>query len=400
MLARWRALAILSGIMAAAAVVVLAAVGLIAALERGDEAEVRATLSAAEALGGADTVGYRRADSPRTFSFPEDHGPHPGFRTEWWYFTGNLEAEDGRAFGYQLTFFRSALTAALPERASAWGTGAAWMAHFALTDVRAERFHHSERLARDAVGLAGAETQPWRVWVERWRATSVAGAPTGTRTGVFPVRLRAAEGEIALDLVLERGKPPVLQGERGLSRKGPDPGNASYYYSLTRMPTAGEIHVAGDTFQVRGNSWMDREWSTSALGEDLEGWDWFALQLDDGRELVYYRLRREDGRANPFSAGKLIEASGTARTLGPGDVALEVLDWWASPADGTRYPVEWRVRVPSAGLNLVVVPWLADQELRATTVRYWEGAVTVTGVGAGGRAGGVGYIELTGYGAG
>lgn len=346
-----RALAIRSAIIAAAAVVVLAAVGLIAALGRGGSAEVRATLSAADVLGGADTVGYRRADSPRTFSFPEDHGPHTGFRTEWWYFTGNLEAEDGRAFGYQLTFFRSALTADPPERASAWGTGAAWMAHFALADVRAERFHHFERLARDAVGLAGAETEPWRVWVEGWRAESAHGPAevtpgsgcarppsadgAGAPTRVFPVRLRAAEGEIALDLVLERGKPPVLQGERGLSRKGPDPGNASYYYSLTRMPSAGEIRVGGDTFQVRGNSWMDREWSTSALGGDLEGWDWFALQLDDGRELVYYRLRREDGRVSPFSAGKLIAASGTARTLGPADLTLEVLDWWASPADGT-----------------------------------------------------------------
>lgn len=402
-----RAFAILGGLAAA----LTAAVVLVSA--RDDGAEVRATIAAAEALSGGDTAGYLRAVTPRAFSFPEDHGPHPGFRTEWWYFTGNLETGGGRAFGYQLTFFRNALAPDPAERASAWGTGVAWMAHFALSDIEDAQFHNFERFAREAVGLAGARAEPWRVWVEGWRAgaaTSPQAAPVtlpepdpgrapspSAANRVFPVRLHAVEGDVALDLVLERGKPPVLHGEKGLSRKGPEPGNASYYYSLTRMPTVGTIRIGARAFPVRGMSWLDREWSTSALGEEQEGWDWFALQLDDGMEIMYYRLRGKDGAPGPFSAGTLVDRSGAAQTLSREDVALEVLDWWRSPADGTHYPAKWRMRVPAVGLDLVIAPAIADQELRATTVRYWEGAVAVTGSSPRGRLSGRGYAELTGY---
>lgn len=202
---------------------------------------------------------------------------------------------------------------------------------------------------------------------------------------------------MALDLSLGEGKPPVLQGEGGLSRKGPEPGNASYYYSLTRMPTTGSLQVGGERYRVSGDSWMDREWSTSALGPDEVGWDWFALQLSDGRELMLYRIRRRDGRISPYSAGTLVERDGRARPLAAGDALVEVLDTWASPRDGARYPAHWRVRVPAAALDVVVRPIVADQELNLA-VRYWEGAVDVNGTAGGAPVGGRGYVELTGYG--
>jgi predicted secreted hydrolase len=343
-----------------------------------------ASVSVAEVLAG-DAAGFARATAPRPLVFPDDHGPHPEYRTEWWYYTGNLTAADGRHVGFQLTFFRTALAPAAPPRASAWATAQVYMAHFAVTDTSGRRFHARQRLARGAVGLAGAQGSPFRVWTDDWSAEA-------TGEAAFPVRLRAADGGVAIDLTLARGKPVVLQGDRGLSRKGPGRGDASYYYSLTRMPARGRVTLDGRGVEVSGLAWMDREWSTSALGGDQVGWDWFALQLDDGRDVMFYQLRRRDGSADPFSAGTLVAADGTSRALGAADVRVEVLEWWASPRDGIRYPARWRLAVPSAGLDLGVVPRLADQEL-LEPVRYWEGAVRVEGRGVGGH----GYVELVGY---
>jgi predicted secreted hydrolase len=201
---------------------------------------------------------------------------------------------------------------------------------------------------------------------------------------------------VGIDLALTSAKPPVLHGEAGLSRKGAEPGNASYYYSLTRMPAAGTITLDGNAIPVRGLAWMDREWSTSQLGAGQVGWDWFALHLDDGRELMLYRLRRRDGAIDPASSGTLVAADGGARTLGPDAVEVTVLDHWTSPRDQARYPARWRVRVPGEALDLVVTPLLADQEL-ILAVRYWEGAVRAEGTAGGRPLGGTGYVELVGY---
>jgi predicted secreted hydrolase len=353
--------------------------------------EPRASLSVAGALRTADDRGYAKALETRAFSFPADHGPHPEFRTEWWYYTGNLATVEGRRFGFQLTFFRSALAPESPERASAWATRQAWLAHFAVSDVEEKRFHSFERWSRGAVGLAGARAQPFRVWVKDWTAE---GAP------VFPMRLRAAEGGVAIDLLLQEGKPPVLQGERGLSRKGAGPGDASYYYSLTRMPAAGTVRLDGESFQVTGASWMDREWSTSSLGGDQVGWDWLALQLSDGWDVMLYRLRRADGSADPASSGTLIAPDGHSRPLRPADFELAGSGEWRSPRSGakypTKYPARWRVRVPGEELDLDVRPLLADQELDVS-FRYWEGAVGIAGTHHGRPVQGKGYVELTGY---
>ena len=351
------------------------------------------TLSVAQALADTGAIGFARAVAPRDFSFPADHGPHPAFKTEWWYWTGNLRAAGPggvpRHFGFQLTFFRTALASAMAPRGSAWAARDAYLAHLALSDIEGGHFHARDRSARGTLGLAGAVADPFQVWVGDW-AAGVHGAAG------WPLHLRAGESDFAIDLALLPGKPPVLQGEHGLSRKSAELGNASYYYSLTRMPVTGAVRLGDRAFSVEGLAWMDREWSTSALGPDQVGWDWFAIQLDDGRELMLYRLRQRDGGVAPESAGTVVSVDGTAQALGRDSVEVLVMDYWVSPRDGTRYPALWRIRVPSAALDIVVRPLLPDQELDLA-VRYWEGAVRVDGTADGRAVGGSGYVELVGY---
>ncbi|MCP5157532.1 MAG: carotenoid 1,2-hydratase [Ectothiorhodospiraceae bacterium] len=341
-----------------------------------------------DVLGG-DPAGFARASTPRAFVFPADHGSHPEFRTEWWYFTGTLRAEDGRRFGFQLTFFRFAVAAEQPPRDSAWATRQVWMAHFAVSDEAGRRFAAHERFARGALGMAGARAAPFRVWLDDW-------AVDGADRGLAPAVLRAREGDDAIELALSPGKPVVLQGDAGLSRKSAEPGNASYYYSLTRLPARGVVTVDGVRHTVRGEAWLDREWGTSALAADQVGWDWFALRLDDGRELMFYQLRRRDGTADPASAGSLVEVDGRRRPLAAGDVRLTARSTWRSPRSGARYPVAWRLEVPAEGIDLEVVPWLTDQELDVS-FRYWEGAVDVRGRAGDRAVRGEGYLEMTGY---
>jgi len=357
------------------------------------EAKLNTSVTVADAMNN-DTTGYRRATEIREFSFPRDHGPHPGFKNEWWYVTGNLSGPDGRPFGYELTIFRFALAPPsegvqpVATEPSGWRSDQLYMGHLAVTDAAGDTFHHFERFARGGAGLAGGHADPFRVWLEDWSMER-------TGTSPFPIRLRAQQEGTGIDVTVRPVKPMVRQGDRGLSQKGPGRGNASYYYSYTRLDTKGHVVVDGDTTQVSGRSWMDREWSTSALGPEQAGWDWFALQLNDGRDLMYYRLRSEDGSASPYSEGTLVDADGSSRTIDREAVVVEVLDTWTSP-DGTHtYPIEWRLRVPSANLNLRIVPYLRNQELNLS-VRYWEGMVRVEG--ANGEQVGRGYVELTGYG--
>ena len=347
---------------------------------------VAVTVLAAVATEGD---GWRIAGRDHVWSFPRDHWTHPGYKVEWWYVTGHLADAAGQQFGYQLTLFRIALSPDPPATDSAWRTNQVYMGHFALTDVAGEQHSSFERFSRGAAGLAGAQATPFRVWLEDWELA-------GTETDAFPMRLRAREDGITLDLTLEAGKPLVLQGDRGLSQKSAEPGNASYYYSYTRLPTTGALALNGQVFQVQGSSWLDREWSTSALGSEQSGWDWFALQLDDGRELMFYRLRLKNGGMDTFSKGVLVDIDGQARLLRSNEVDVQPLGEWISPRTGDRYPAAWRLRLPGENLELTVTPKVADQEMRLT-VRYWEGAVAVTG-----RAGerpiqGQGYLEMTRY---
>jgi predicted secreted hydrolase len=357
---------------------------------RPEAPRTRATVSVTEALRADDVAGFALAVLPRDFSFPRDHGPHPEFRTEWWYYTGNLEGAEGRPLGFQLTFFRHALKPGSPARVSDWGATQIYLAHFAVTDVRGGQFFAFARSSRAALGLAGARGEPFRVWLEDW----VADADSGT---ALPMRLRAAEGPIAIDLVLESAKPVVLQGDRGLSRKGVSPGNASYYYSLTRMPVHGTVHLGRETLSVGGLAWMDREWGTSVLSKDLAGWDWFALQLADGREMMFYQFRRKDGAADPFSAAALVDREGGTQPLAPDDVRIEVLATWRSLRSGVTYPARWRLSDHAHDLVLEITPRVAHQEL-IVGQRYWEGAVDFQGTERGRPVAGHGYVELVGYG--
>jgi len=337
--------------------------------------------------GGKD--GFAQALKPRKVSFPEDHGPHNRYRVEWWYFTGNLHNSDGRRFGYQLTFFRFALSPDIPASKSAWRTNQLYMAHFTLTDVKAGHFYADERLSRAGNGLAGADSGRYHVWLYDWSARAEESAD-------FPLHLQAKNEKIAVDLHLTKQKPMVLQGNQGLSQKSDEPGNASYYYSYTRLPTRGTVSIAGSNFSVSGNSWMDREWSTSSLSKQQEGWDWFALQFSDNSELMFYRLRCKDGRVDDNSAGSFILPDNVKVALNLQDVIIEVKDKWQSPHSKTIYPSRWRLSVPNLKLSVDIVPLINDQELNVSS-RYWEGAVTIEGTRNGKIISGQGYVELTGY---
>jgi predicted secreted hydrolase len=364
---------------------------LLASCEKQTITQVDAPLQVAEALGGGSTEGYARAVEVRPFQFPLDHGPHPEFRNEWWYFTGNLSTASGRRFGYQFTLFRTALAPLDPRpNQTAWEQNQVFMGHFALTDVASGKFHFAERFSRDALGLSGAQAQPFQVWLEDW---SVSG--DGSRREL-PMRLVAEEGPVRMELDLIAEKPMVLQGNQGLSQKGGEAGNASYYYSYTRLKASGSVTVEGETLPVNGSSWMDREWSTSALESGQAGWDWFALQLSDGSELMYYQLRLEDGRPDRTSAGVRVFPEGGTTKLSWEDVELTPLGFWESPHTGARYPSGWRLQSRDGSVDLQIQPVLKDQELRVT-VHYWEGAVDIQGTASGKPVSGQGYVELTGY---
>jgi predicted secreted hydrolase len=342
---------------------------------------------------------YARVTEPREIDFPADEGAHDAYQTEWWYYTGNLAGTDGRRFGFQLTFFRRAVAPAelVQPRDSDWATGQIYLAHFTVTDVEAGSFHSAERLARGAAGLAGAEADPYRVWVEAWEARSPRMAGPDARGGWDrPQRLRAADGPVALDLRLRPIKAPALHGQRGFSPKGSEPGNASYYYSYTRLEAEGSLTTAEGDFAVEGLAWMDHEWSTSALSESQVGWDWFSLQLDDGRELMAFQVREAGDGVSPESSGSLVEPDGSLVPLGREDFELLVRDRWTSPRTLADYPAGWTLRLPEADLELEIEPQLKDQELDVS-LQYWEGSVRVRGSSRGEPIAGYGYVELTGY---
>jgi predicted secreted hydrolase len=347
---------------------------------------------------GAYDPGFERALAVRPFEFPRDHGPHPAFRHEWWYFTGHLRAADGSRFGFELTFFRVALEPP-PGAASGRGQRSAiaaeshwrarqiYVAHFAITDVGREVFHSTQRFSRDALGLAGAQAEPFRIWLDGWSVAQQGAAGEWA--------LSVGDSAYSLSLSLRPLSPPVLNGNRGLSVKSDEPGAASYYYSIPRLETRGRLLRAGRPLDVSGTAWLDREWGSGSLGPGQQGWDWFALELSDGSALMFYALRDADGALDAHSAGTWTRADGTARTLASTEVSIEVMRSWISPS-GARYPARWRVRVASLGLDVTVTPVLADQELD-TTPRYWEGEVDIAGTREQRPLSGQGYVELVGY---
>lgn len=340
--------------------------------------------------GAAQSGGFARAIEPRRFEFPADHGPHPAFRHEWWYVTGNLDSTTGERFGFELTFFRFALAppaggVAPDAGTSAWRARQIYAAHFAITDVARGEFHFAEKRERDALGLAGAQAQPFRVWLDDW---GIGGEANWT--------LHAAGQGYELTLDTGSLSSPVLNGDHGLSRKSSEVGAASYYYSIPRIAVHGKIVRAGAVSAVSGLAWLDREWGSGSLGSSQKGWDWFALQLRDGSALMFYSLRNRDGSRDAHSAGTWVDTAGRPQALSTDQVMIDVDDHWVSPRGG-RYPSRWRARIPSVGLDVEIHPVLPDQEL-GTKPRYWEGAVDVRGTKEGHDAAGRGYVELVGYG--
>ena len=329
-----------------------------------------------------NTSEFARAFEVKPIRFPADLGQHPDFQAEWWYYTGNLADSAGNRYGFQLTFFRRGLTPGLADRASEWGSNQIYFAHFTVTDVTGGSFTYHERFNRGGPDLAGVASDPYHVWLDDWYARQ-------TESG--HVELNADAGDIALHLHLEQAKPAALQGDRGLSQKSAEPGNASYYYSLTNNRASGTITTPRGAFEVTGKAWKDHEWSTSGLGPEAVGWDWFSLQLADGREIMYFNIRQEDGSIEPVSGGTLIEQDGSTRYLPQEAVEIEVLAYWQSPESGATYPAEWTFAIPDEGIELHLRPLLPQQELRVSFT-YWEGAVEIEGTQSG-----YGYIEMTGY---
>ena len=332
---------------------------------------------------------WKEATAGYTYAFPRDHASHPDYKIEWWYYTGNVKANDGRRFGYQVTFFRVGVDPA-PANPSKWAIRDLFMTHLAISDPSGRRYRYAEKLSRGGPGLAGAATDQYRVWNDDWSATM-----DGPRHV-----LKASSRPASIDLILDEGKAPVIHGIGGISQKGALAGNASHYYSLTRMPTRGSITVDGERFEVTGDSWMDHEFGTSFLEPGQRGWDWLSMQLADGRELMLYQLRRDDGSRDPRSSGTLVATNGktthldvNAFTLTPGRTTF-------MSKNGAAYPIEWSIAIPSEKLDLKVTTPLSDQELaleRSTGVAYWEGVIDVSGSAAGKAMAGAGYLEMTGY---
>ncbi len=341
-------------------------------------------------FSGQTSPLFERAEGGRTFVFPRDHGAHEDFQTEWWYYTGNLAAPDGRRFGYQLTFFRRAILppAERAGRESNWASEQIYLAHFALSDVQSNRFHFDERLSRGAAGLAGARGEPlFQVWLENWRVEQL-------DTGRYRMTAKTADFGLSLELIDRKGK--ILQGQDGYSRKGEQPGNASYYISLTRLESRGEIELGNEVHSVTGWSWMDHEFSTSALGEDQVGWDWFSLQLDNQTEIMLFTLRNQDGSSDPFSSATVIDPDGTTEVFSRDSFSVRVLERWRSPHTQAEYPSRWIIEIPSRQIVLEIEPLMADQELRLSFI-YWEGAVRAKGSFGAAPVSGYGYVEMTGY---
>jgi predicted secreted hydrolase len=323
--------------------------------------------------------------------FPADHASHNDYRTEWWYYTGHLNGADGARYGYELTFFRSAMDVATPIKPSPWSVDNVYLAHFAVSDVTTRKFHHASKLNRSGIGFAGADRKNYYVWNQNWRA-----ATTQNETH----KLVASDGDYRLELNLVPLKKPALHGVNGLSQKASCRGCASYYYSLTRMETNGTLTKGGKPVQVTGVSWMDHEFGSNQLTPEQVGWDWFSLQLDDNSELMLYMMRRKDGGLDENSSGTYVLADGATKHLALNEYVVKSTGSWKSSESKATYPMGWKVSIPSLNADLEIVPELENQELvkrRESDVTYWEGTCLVRGSLGGKPVSGQAYVEMTGY---
>jgi len=338
--------------------------------------------------------GFERALPGRVFEFPRDHFSHPEFELEWWYYTGNLRASTGRRFGFELTFFRRAVERDRPVE-TPWEIDQYWLAHFAVSDIESGRFLKTERVNRSGPGLAGASHSQALIWNGNWRVRWLdLDDPTGAQ------ELRAISDEAELALELRPAKQPVVNGVDGVSQKASGEGRASYYISFTRLETSGRIVLNDESYEVEGLAWMDHEFSTASMGPGQAGWDWLSIQLDDGSDLLLYRLRSLDGSVDVHSSGTYVDPGGRALHLRQEDFVMTPGRTWRSEVTGGEYPVQWRIEAPGLGLRLEVTTLLDGQEVvagRSASPNYWEGAVDYRGELRGKVVNGAGYLEMTGY---
>jgi predicted secreted hydrolase len=343
----------------------------------------------------ASEASFRLALPGFKHVFPRDHAAHPEYSTEWWYYTGHLQTSNGRRFGYELTFFRQALTPKAVQRASKWATRDIIFAHFAVTDERGQRFYPADRIARAAAGVAGAQTNTPHVWIGDWDVRFRGHEQT------LRAAARSKDGtHLGIELTQTAEKPPVIHGINGVSQKAAGRGQASHYYSFTRLSTRGTLRLGNERFAVVGQSWFDHEFGSNQLAPGQVGWDWFSLQLDDGRELMLYRMRLRNGGTDPFSSGTMVERNGRTRHLKVNDYRIEPLATWRSADTKATYPTRWRLSLPRENISLEVAATLPNQEFVARQsigISYWEGSVRVLGTQRGKPIQGKGYVELTGY---
>jgi predicted secreted hydrolase len=336
------------------------------------------------------TAQYRTALPGYRYEFPRDHFNHPGFQTEWWYYTGNLKSVDGRRFGFELTFFRQAVSRD-PAKVGAWDMKDLYLAHLALSDLDGGKFYHAERTNRSGPGIAAVNESLGSIWNGNWQ---IQWHGSGQE-------LKAVDGRFQLHLTLHSEKPPVIHGENGISQKAEGPGRASHYVSLTRLATSGVIDLGNKEFEVSGTSWMDHEFFTHQLESNQTGWDWLSLQLEDHTEVMLFHIRRKDGSIDPYSAGTYVDAHGKTIHLRATDFTLQPAgEVWTSPASGSNYPIHWKVAIPILRIELEAKTPLESQELTGKTElapNYWEGAMVLSGRRDRQSLGGVGYLEMTGY---
>lgn len=325
------------------------------------------------------------------YEFPRDHLPHPAFKTEWWYLTGNLHTKEGRRFGYQLTFFRQGIRppAATVETTSRLICNDLRFAHFAVSDPQGRQYYFDQKISRGSFGEAGFASTDQLAWIDSWSLQL--GADES-------MHLKARSDDASIDLHVVPQKPWVVHGENGISQKADGEGHASHYYSGTRLATTGQIVVKGTSFEVSGTSWFDQEWATNQLAPNQAGWNWFSLQFDDSTELMLYQMRLRDGSIDPASSGTFVAADGTSRHLRRADYVLEPIRTWKSPKTGAQYPIAWKLRVPGLGIEAEISTPLESQELSIPVLTYWEGMVDLHGTRQGRPVKAEGYMELTGYG--